>query len=153
MLRVYRDEFWLYRSPKVEIDDSYVWWFDRGWAFYSLGRPASAEESWKGALGKLRAIPGTEIDQARCLANLGNVYLSTGQFSQAEDHLREALRAFQAIRGTKIDQARCLLGLGILYLATQREHEARQAALGALEICERYPAGTGPIREACLTIL
>lgn len=112
MLRVYRDEFWLYRSPKVEIDDSYVWWFDRGWAFYSLGRPASAEESWKGALGKLRAIPGTEIDQARCL-----------------------------------------LGLGILYLATQREHEARQAALGALEICERYPAGTGPIREACLTIL
>jgi len=113
-----------YNVPRVEIDDSADWWFDRGGAFYGIGRALSAEAPYIEALKRFSAIPGTEISQARCLANLGNVYRGTGQVSRAETHLQEALKRFSAIPGTEIDQANCLMNLGNIYRDTGQVSQA-----------------------------
>ncbi|HIE43660.1 MAG TPA: hypothetical protein EYP78_02550, partial [Candidatus Omnitrophica bacterium] len=68
LLKVYKSEFKRkYQFTQVEIDDSPMWWFNRGMAFYNIGRYASAEIPFNDALNRFRAIPGTDIDQARCL--------------------------------------------------------------------------------------
>lgn len=73
-----------YCFPEIEIDDSAVWWFNRGMAFYNIGRYASAEVPLKNALNRLFSIPGTEIEQAKCLANMGIFYCQIKESSKAK---------------------------------------------------------------------
>jgi tetratricopeptide (TPR) repeat protein len=134
LLEVYRNEFGEYRFPEVEIDDSAEWWFNRGMAFYNIGRYAGAETPLKEALGGLEAETGTEIDQAGCLVNLGAVYQSTGRFSEAEANHREALKMYKAIPGTEIGQANCLMNLGIVYRRTGKFSEAEDNLKEALRM-------------------
>ena len=46
--------------------------------------------NYKDVLRMFKTIPGTEIEQARCLVNLGSVYESTGRFSEAEANYNDA---------------------------------------------------------------
>ena len=56
------------------------------------GRFEEAEARYEEALGIYRQIPGTEIDQANCLMNLGDLYHETQEFSKARQKLNEALK-------------------------------------------------------------
>ena len=150
LLKVYKKEFKKeYKFNKVEIDDSPIWWFNRGVAFYNIGRYASAEIPFKDALNRYSSIPGTEIDQAGCLMNLGNVYSDTGQFEKAAKHYKDALNRFFAIPGTDIDQAGCLLNLGIVYRNTGQFEKAEKYYKDALNRYSSIP-GTDISQAGCL---
>jgi tetratricopeptide (TPR) repeat protein len=119
LLKAYRDEFKKeYQFPEAKTDNSPHWWFNRGLAFHTIGRAASAVIPFKEALKRYKAIPGTEIDQANCFYDLGNAHWTTGQFSKAETHYRDALKEYEAIPGTEIERAYCLWGLGVVYFHT-----------------------------------
>ena len=141
-----------YNVPRVEIDDSADWWFDRGGAFYGIGRALSAEAPYIEALKRFSAIPGTEIDQANCLMNLGNIYRDTGQVSQAEPHYQEALNRFSAIPGREIDQASCLMNLGNVYWDTGQVSQAEPHYQEALKRFSAIP-GTEISPARCLANL
>jgi len=154
LLEVYRTEFGRdYCFPEVEIDDSPIWWFNRGLAFHNIGRDAGAEVPFKEALRMFKVEPGTEIEQATCLMNLGSVYESTSKFYEAETNYKEALKMYKAILGTEIEQARCLMNLGTLYSTIQEYSKARSMLESALDICRQYPIGTEQIKNVCLKYL
>ena len=140
LLDVYKIEFGEYHFPEVEIDDSPEWWFNRGDAFFNIGRYAGAEAPYKEALRRVEAMPETEIDQESCLMGLGNVYASTGKFYEAEANYQEVLRMFLKIDGTEINQAMCLMGLGNVYRDTGKFSEAEANYQKALGIYKAIPA-------------
>ncbi|MBI4691194.1 MAG: DUF2225 domain-containing protein [Nitrospirae bacterium] len=146
LLNAYGDD---YRSPEVEPDDSAEWWFNRGMAFYNIGRYASGELPFKNSLKRLENITGTEISQATCLLNLGSVYISIGQFEKAEKHYKDALKMFKAITGTEIDQATCLMNLGIVYVNTGQFEKAEKYYKDALKMFKAIP-GTEISQARCL---
>ena len=96
------------------------------------------------------AIPGTEIDQATCLMNLGAVYGSTGKFNDAEANCKEALRMLEAIEGTEIEQARSLMNLGAVYKSTGKFNEAEANYKEALRMYKAIE-GTDIEQAKCLT--
>jgi tetratricopeptide (TPR) repeat protein len=150
LLEVYRTEFGRdFRFPEVEIDNSPVWWFDRGRAFSNIGRDAGAEVSYKEALKMSKAIPGMEFFQWGCLMNLGNVYERLGKFYEAADYLKEALRMLKAIPGTEIHQGRCLKSLGFVYLDIGKFYEAADYLKEALRMLKAIP-GTEISQVGCL---
>ena len=137
LLDVYRTEFGRdYRSPEVEIDDSPIWWFNRGLAFHNIGRDADAINPLEKTLGMFKGIPKTEIEQILCLINLGNAYadMSTGGFYEAEANYKEALRILESIPEAVIERATCLLDLGGIYLSTDRLYEAEDNLKDALRM-------------------
>ena len=150
LLEAYKSEFKKeYLFPEVEKDDSPIWWFNRGLALYNIGHYDGAVPPFKEALKRLKAIPGTEIYKAGCLANLGSVYQRTGRFPEAEVNYKDALRVFKAIHGTEIDQARCLMNMGIVYGSTGRFPEAEVNYKDALRMFELI-RGTEIYQASCL---
>ena len=151
LLEVYRSKSERdYRIPEVEIDDSPIWWFNRGSAFSNIGRYAAAETPFREALKRFKAGPGTKINQANCLVNLGNVYGRTGKPSDAEEKYREALSIYEAIPGTEIKQAKCLTTLGSVNM--DKLSDAEEKHREALSIFETIP-GTEVEQATCLTNL
>ena len=137
LLEVYRNESGRdYCFPEVEIDDSPIWWFNRGLAFHNIGRDADAINPLEKALGMFKGIPKTEIEQILCLINLGNAYadMSTGGFYEAEANYKEALRILESIPEAVIERATCLLDLGGIYLSTDRLYEAEDNLKDALRM-------------------
>ena len=154
LLGAYEMEFGTYDAPEVEIDDSASWWFERGEAFYDLGRAGSSEKPFKEAWERFHSIPGTELDQARCTENLGSVYRATGRFAEAESSFGEALGMYRRIPGTELQQAKCLANFAELYSRENDWSQARKRCLEALKLCEAFPPEvTGEIRSYCQEIL
>ena len=116
LLKVYKKEFKKeYKFNKVEIDDSPIWWFNRGVAFYNIGRYASAEIPFKDALNRYSAIPGTDISQARCLLNLGILYVKIQESDKAKEMVEQALKICdQYPLGTEQIKEACLSILSII---------------------------------------
>ncbi|HDH87086.1 MAG TPA: serine/threonine protein kinase, partial [Desulfobacteraceae bacterium] len=153
LLDVYRTESGReHRFPEVEIDDSPEWWYNRGKAFSRLGRSIDAEIPYKEALRRFEAMPGTKLDQAGCLMNLGVVYWSKGNLLEAENYLRKAIRMFKEKSGTEIKQARCLVNLGNVYMGTGKLNDAEASHKEALRMYEAIP-GTELDQAVCLTNL
>ncbi|MDO8727092.1 MAG: serine/threonine-protein kinase [Candidatus Methanoperedens sp.] len=140
MLNAYKGEFKKeYRFPEVEIDDSPVWWFNRGLAFCNIGHYNSGEMPLREALRRIKAIPGTEIDQAKCLINIGIVYKSTDRFHEAQENYKDALRILKTVPGTEIDQADCLMNLGTVHRNICRLHESEENYIDSLRAFKAVP--------------
>ena len=153
LLDAYKKEFKKeYKFPKVEIDDSPDWWFNRGRAFYNIGRYVAAIEPFNKALSILKSIPGTEIEQAICLMDLAIVYDRTDKFDKAEKLYKEALSIYKSIPGKEIDQARCLMNLGVVYDKTGKFDRAEELYNEALGIYKSI-LGTEIEQASCLANL
>ena len=67
--------------------------YDRKMIFDALGRYyASCEVPYKEAYKRFKAIPGTELSQATCLANLGILYSQVQEFGKAREASETALK-------------------------------------------------------------
>jgi tetratricopeptide (TPR) repeat protein len=139
LLRKYEKEFGLYEIPEVAEDDSPEWWFRRGEAFYTLGRPAQAEVPFREALGRFRTEQSSAAEKANCMMQLGIIFRDTGRLSEAENAYEEALGIYPRVPGTDLDQARCMMNLGVIYRDTARYSEAENTYKKALEIFHRNP--------------
>ena len=84
-----------------------------GIVYKSTGRFPEAEANYRKALGMFKAIPGTEIQQAQCLTNLGNLYNKIQEFSKARSVFKDALEICERYPvGTEQIKNKCLGVLG-----------------------------------------
>ncbi len=149
---IYESRFGTYMIPITVAEDSAQWWFDRGLAFLTISRYASAEKPLREALERYSLIPGTETNQAMCLMNLGNVYWGNSQFTEGEAYFKKALRMFLSLPGEELNQATCSVNLGNTYLASRRSLEAQACYEEALEIFQHFP-GTLLSQATCIASL
>ncbi len=149
LLDLYEREFERYKAPGVELDYSANWCFERGMAFYTLGRYASAEEPFNEALFVFRSMPGTELEQAICKVSLGTVLGLIGRFEEAVSLYEDALIIYRSIPGTELKQAACIIHLGLIYSDTGHFEEAISAYEEALSIFRSIP-GTEFEQAKCM---
>jgi tetratricopeptide (TPR) repeat protein len=139
LVEVLEEEYGSYAVPEIAVDDSAEWWYYRGEAYYTLGRPGLAAPPFEKALERYRRISGIGSDCAKCLMNLGMVYRETGRLPDAEKVTEEALSLFCRISGAELDQAACTMNLGIIRSYTGRFPEAEKAFQEALDIFRPIP--------------
>jgi tetratricopeptide (TPR) repeat protein len=137
LVRIYEKEFGKYAEPEVEIDDSAEWWFDRGRSFRKLGRETFAELPYNEALNRFRNSPGTEVYQANCIQDLGDVYCKTHRYHEAERSYNEAFAVYRRIPGMEVMQATCRRDLGDVYLKTHRYTKAMRSYRKSLSVFPR----------------
>lgn len=139
LVGVFEGEYGTYDTPEVAVDDSAEWWYYRGEAFQTLGRPGLAAPPFEKALERYRRISGIGSDRAKCLMRLGMAYRETGRLPDAEKVTEEALSLFCRISGAELDQAACTMNLGIIHSYTGRFPEAVRAFQEALDILGPIP--------------
>jgi tetratricopeptide (TPR) repeat protein len=75
----------------------------------TTGKFSEAEANYKEALEMYKVIPGTEIDQARCLTVLGILYNNIQEYSKAREVLKDALEICERYpMGTEQTKNACL---------------------------------------------
>ena len=141
LLGAYVIEFGRYNAPEVEIDDSAIWWFERGRAFSVLGYHNLAESPFKAASKGFSSIPGKDFpgSRAACSLNLGTVYFYTDRLKEAEAAYKDALVTYRSIHGSDIEQAICTMNLGNVFSRTSQFKEAEVAYTEALNIFSPIP--------------
>ena len=106
------------------------------------------------AVAKAGKANGTELDQATCTMNLGNVYMETERFREAEKAYKDALRIYRATPDTELEQARCLANLSSCHRDRGQTSQARLCAQEALAFCKSLPTeATIQISSLCQWIL
>ncbi len=139
LIEYYEKEYGVYEMPEVAKDDSAEWWFHRGEAFSTLGRPILAEEPFKKALERYDRLPGAQLEEARCAMQLGMAYRETGRLPEAKKITERALELFCSIPGAELDQATCTRNLGIIHSYSGHFSEAERAFREALDILRPIP--------------
>jgi len=148
LLRAYKDEFKKeYQFPKVEIDDSPIWWFNRGVSFYRIGRYVKAKENFEGALKK----DNSDLAEGICLLNLGSVCVQLAEYAEAENYLKQALNKFQSIPGTEYEQLLCFQNLASLYVASEQFDKAKTNIKKAL--LQDFKSKSDQIQQEAIRLL
>lgn len=134
LLRAYGNS---YQSSQVEMDDSAEWWFNRGMAFFLIGRFTKAEQPWIEVTKKTQ----DQGLRAHCLTNLGNVYRATGRYQEALSHIQEAHQILLQLPVTTVfhSLAGNVISMGILYKDLGKYQEAEAIYSYTLSLYKHLP--------------
>ena len=123
--------------------------FDGGCRLFEAGHLPDAIAAFMRALEFSQQAKGTELQQASCLNNTGNILGGMGQYEEALSSYRDALALFRTLPGTQKDQAGCLHSIGNTLYGMGRYEEALTIYQQAADFFHTLP-GTQKEQASCL---
>lgn len=146
LLRAYGEG---YQLPRIEMDDSAEWWFNRGISFYEINRYSSAEKPFVEAFSRVQEFSDKKVEKARCLLMLGIIYDYMRRYSDALLFLKKAYEIFKQTQKTEMEQASCLMSMGIASCNEERLSDAMVFYKEALQMFGQM-TGTEEKQAICL---
>ena len=113
--------------------------FDGGCRLFEAGHLPDAIAAFMRALEFSQQAKGTELQQASCLNNTGNILGGMGQYEEALSSYRDALDTYRTLPGTQKEQATCLNNTGNTLRKVGRYEEALTSFRDALDTYRGLP--------------